>query len=113
VVRSIFVQISKIKIFISKFKTIFSKKIFQNFLNGTNQTFQSFSFLSSGMADSFQFQNEKISFQISKMKIQKKSFPCCGMANIFFQILKTKNFISNFKHDFFQFFHGGINQKKS
>jgi hypothetical protein len=63
---------------------IFSKySSFQSFLDGTNETFYFFSFLSSGMA---------CAFQISKMKIQKISFSCGGMTNFLFKFQNKKSF---------------------
>jgi hypothetical protein len=47
---------------------------FQNFLDGTNEIFQFFSFLCSVMADSFQISKLKFSFQISKKKNTNSSF---------------------------------------
>jgi hypothetical protein len=88
---------------------IFSKySSFQSFLDGTNETFYFFSFLSSGMACSFQISRCKISFQISKMKIQKISFSCGGMTNFLFKFQK-KNHFKFQKQFFFQICHGGIN----
>jgi hypothetical protein len=88
---------------------IFSKySSFQSFLDGTNEIFYFFSFLSSGMAGSFQISRCKISFQISKMKIQKISFSCGGMTNFLFKFQNKKSFQIS-KTIFFQICHGGIN----
>jgi hypothetical protein len=47
----------------------------------------------------FKFLNENFDFIFQKWKFNSFSFPCGGMA--FFQISKTKNFISNLKNEFF------------
>jgi hypothetical protein len=91
-----------------------SKMIFSNFFHfkfswwHKRNSLMFFSFLSSGMTDSFQ--NFKMKIFISNFKNENSVF--CHVPMVvwpFFQNSKTRNFISNFKNVFSDFC-GGINE---